>query len=452
LKKYILPYFFTFLFILLTKIKLASPAFYTRLEEMIKKLKILAIETSCDETAISILEADGGFENPSFSVLANIVHSQIDVHKEYGGVYPTLAKREHAKNLPLILEQAFQEAGISGDSLTLTEDKKLKIGEILIREPEMLKVLTDTLEKLPKPDFDYIAITTGPGLEPALWVGIAFAKALNAAWGIPLVPVNHMEGHILSVLISDKDKNETKESGKYPALATKVEFPVLSLLISGGHTELVLMKDWLTYETIGQTLDDAIGEAFDKVGRILGLEYPGGPKISALAEKAKDPIILNSVQDLNQKKTLNQVQGDKVSITLPRPMLHSKDYNFSFSGIKTAALYLSKKLDMTDDSIRASFAKEFETAVTEVLLKKTLKAMSEYGVETLIIAGGVSANKYIRNKFKEKLPEDSTLLLPKHELATDNSLMIGIAGYFQALAGNKKTASEIVADGNWKLG
>lgn len=387
-------------------------------------MKILAIETSCDETAMSIIEANGGYENPSFSVLANIVHSQIDVHKEYGGVYPTLAKREHAKNLPLILRQVFEDAKIEGNLFEIESSKNAEILTLLEREPEMYNSLINILEELPKPDFDYIAITTGPGLEPALWVGIVFAKALNAAWGIPLVPVNHMEGHVLSVLIDSKE-----EDGHQALSMENFQFPVMSLLISGGHTELVLMKDWLTYETIGQTLDDALGEAFDKVGRILNLEYPGGPKVSALATKG-------------------ELRED---VSLPRPMIHSKDYNFSFSGIKTAALYLSQKLDMTDESIRASFAKEFETAVTEVLLKKTLKAMDEHGTETLIIAGGVAANTYIKNSFKEVLGEDRTLLLPKHELATDNSLMIGIAGYFQALAGNKKNASEIIADGNWKL-
>ncbi len=408
-------------------------------------MKILAIETSCDETAVSIIEADGGFENPSFSVLANITHTQIDIHKEYGGVFPAIAKREHAKNLPLILKQAFADANITGESLELDSSKKAAMLTLLEREPEMYNVLVETLEDLPKPDFDYIAITTGPGLEPALWVGIVFAKALNIAWGTPLVPVNHMEGHVLSVLI-DSTKNDSHE-----ALQMKdFQFPAISLLISGGHTEIVLMKDWLTYETIGQTVDDAVGEAFDKVGRILDLEYPGGPKISALAAKARNSVILNSVQD-PKEKTLKQVQGDKIEISLPRPMIHSGDYNFSFSGIKTASLYLSEKLDMTDESIKASFAKEFETAVTEVLLKKTLKAVEEFGAKTLIIAGGVAANKYIKNSFKEALPGDVNLLLPKHELATDNSLMIGIAGYFQALSGNIKNADDIIADGNWKL-
>jgi N6-L-threonylcarbamoyladenine synthase len=386
-------------------------------------MKILAIETSCDETAVSIIEADGGFENPSFSILANITHSQIDVHKEYGGVYPTLAKREHAKNLPIILEQAFSDANISGEKFELAEEKKAELKEILNREPEMFEALSEVLEQMPNPDFDYIAVTTGPGLEPALWVGIAFTKALNAAWGTPLVPVNHMEGHVLSVLIdsAQKDEHKTLDLGQF-------QFPIMALLISGGHTEIVLMKDWLQYETIGQTLDDAVGEAFDKVARILGLEYPGGPKISALAAKG-------------------ELRED---VTLPRPMINSGDYNFSFSGIKTAALYLSQKLDMEDESIRAAFAKEFETAVTEVLLKKTLKAMDEYGAETLIIAGGVAANTYIKNSFRTAL-EGKTLLLPKHELATDNSLMIGIAGYFQALNGNTKSADEIHAFGNWKL-
>lgn len=393
-------------------------------------MRILSIETSCDETAISILEADGGFESPSFRVLANITHTQIDIHKEYGGVFPALAKREHGINLPIILEQAFKQAGFPTEKdvrkniFTKIKNKILekRLHSILKKEKDMVEPLVQILQKLPKPDIDYIAVTTGPGLEPALWVGINFARALNLVWGVPLVPVNHMEGHILSVLINQKDTKELIQ-------AEPVEFPALALLISGGHTELVLMRDWMEYQVIGQTVDDAIGEAFDKVGRILGLQYPGGPKVSKLAEQGVA----------------------REDITLPRPMLHSGDYNFSFSGIKTAALYLSRKLDMTDNTTKASFAKEFETAVTEVLLKKTLRAMDEHGAETLIIAGGVAANTYIKQSFKDALSDRQTFLLPKHELATDNSLMIGIAGYFQALSGNTKSANTIRAMSNWKL-
>lgn len=400
-------------------------------------MRILAVETSCDETAISIIEAEGGFQDPVFSVLANITHTQIDIHKEYGGVYPALAKREHGINLPIILKEAYKQASWPTEKESSTNSSSFyskvltkfgtyiqeqKLRKLLVKERDMVEPLIEVLQKLPKPDIDYIAVTTGPGLEPALWVGINFARALNLVWGTPLVPVNHMEGHVLSVLVQGQE-NEAKIKGQH------IDFPALALLISGGHTELVLVRDWMQYEVIGQTVDDAVGEAFDKVARILGLEYPGGPKISKLAQQGK-------------------LRED---ISLPRPMLHSGDYNFSFSGIKTAALYLSRELDMTDDSVRASFAKEFETAVTEVLVKKTLRAIDEFDIQTLIIAGGVAANTYIKQSFKDALPASVNLLLPERSLATDNSLMIAIAGYFQALSGNEKTASELVASGNWKL-
>jgi len=389
-------------------------------------MNILSIETSCDETAISILEASGGFERPSFSIRANITHTQIDIHKEYGGVFPALAKREHALQLPLILREVFKQAEIAeGESCTISKEQQEELRALLAKDSSMYDPLITTLESLPIPNIDYIAVTIGPGLEPALWVGITFAKALSLVWDKPLVPVNHMEGHVLSVLIDSKKG----VSGETLSMA-EFQFPILALLISGGHTELVLMEDWLTYRTIGATVDDAVGEAFDKVARILGLPYPGGPEISKLAEKGEY----------------------REDIVLPRPMIHSGDYNFSFSGIKTACLYLSQKIDITDENIKNSFAKEFQTAVTDVLLKKTLRALEEYNCQTLIIAGGVSANTYIKERFAQSLPADITLLLPTHELATDNSLMIGIAGYFQALQGNTKNAENIRALGNWKLG
>lgn len=369
-----------------------------------KTIKILSIETSCDETAISIIKASGDVSSPSFEILANETYSQIELHKEYGGVYPDLAKREHTKNLPLILGRVLEQAKMKKTSQTkiFTE----KILEITNRWPEeSQKSLTSLLSQIEIPEIDHIAVTQGPGLEPALWVGINFAKALSLAWSKPIIPVNHMKGHLLSVLVdSQKEENSTINLSGF-------EFPSMAILISGGHTELVVAHDWQSYEKIGQTLDDAIGEAFDKVGRVLELEYPGGPKISKLAKLGKE----------------NEL------IKLPRPMIHTKNYDFSFSGIKTAVLNLSQKLKSAKqwtDQTKADLALEFETAVTEVLIYKTKKAIEEFGVKNLIIAGGVSANKYIRSEF-EKL--SVPVLLPKHELATDNSVMIGIAGYFELL-------------------
>lgn len=380
-------------------------------------MKILSIETSCDETAISILEAQGEMVSPVFKVLANNLNSQIEIHKEFGGVYPNLARREHAKNLPIILEKSLKDAEMFlNDAEKINEEK---IRTILEREPEMAEDLLKIVSNIKKPEIDYIAVTTGPGLEPALWVGITFAKALAEAWNLPIVPVNHMEGHILSVLLDAKE-NKTLDVSKF-------NFPILSLLISGGHTQLVLMKDWMNYEILGETVDDAVGEAFDKVARILGLPYPGGPEISHLAEGGKE----------NEK------------IKLPRPMMNTNDYNFSFSGLKTAVLYLVKDLGDLSEQDKKDIAREFETAAGDVFVKKIKKAIEEFGVGQLIVAGGVAANQTLRARFEKELGVE--IFLPNKDLATDNSLMIGIAGYFGAISGKEKAPEDIRALSSWSV-
>jgi N6-L-threonylcarbamoyladenine synthase len=376
-------------------------------------MKILAIETSCDETAISILEAEGGFENPRFKILGNNLLSQIEIHKEYGGVYPTLAKREHAKNLVPILEKTLKEAGMLNSGKTKMNEE---LGEILKRESRLLEKFLKSIPNIKKPDIDYIAVTQGPGLEPALWVGINFAEALSLVWDIPLIPVNHMEGHMFSPLSDPKNK---------------VTFPSLALLISGGHTELVLMKDWFKYETLGETQDDAVGEAFDKVARMMGLPYPGGPEISKIAEEKRSGEF---------EKEFN----------LPKPMINSPNCHFSFSGLKTAVLYRLKDLDL-DEKTKAQMAREFEDTVVDILIHKTKKALGD--VKTLIIGGGVIANSEIRKAFK-KLAEEKNinLLIPEMSLTTDNAVMIGIAGYFRALENPKGSGPErITANGNLRL-
>ena len=382
-------------------------------------MKILSIETSCDETAISITEASGGFKNPSFSVLANNLISQIDIHKEFGGVYPTLAKREHAKNLPIILEKSLKDANMFEEGVENLD--KEKIFKALDREEGLAESLWEIISKIKKPDIEYIAVTTGPGLEPALWVGISFAKALALAWNIPIVPVNHMEGHILSPLLNT-EKGETIDVAKF-------EFPMLALLISGGHTEIILIKDWMDYEKIGQTVDDAVGEAFDKVARILGLPYPGGPKISELAKEGQE----------NEK------------IKLPRPMLKSDDFNFSFSGLKTAVLYLVRDLGNITQQEKKDLAKEFETAVGDVFIYKLKKAIEKYNIKNLLIGGGVAANTYLRERFQKELPVE--ILLPEKNLATDNSVMIAMAGYFGVLSKKEISPdSEVRAESGWSVG
>ncbi len=380
-------------------------------------MKILSIETSCDETAISILNASGDLKSPSFDILANNLISQIDVHKEFGGVYPSLAKREHAKNLPIILEKTLKDAKFFIEENNQI-DKNI-ILKTLEREPEMADKLFDIVSKIKKPEIDFIAVTTGPGLEPALWVGITFAQALAKVWNIPIVPVNHMEGHILSIMINKSEKENLNISN--------IQFPILSLLISGGHTELVLIKDWMDYEIVGETVDDAVGEAFDKVARILGLPYPGGPEISRLAKIGKE----------NEK------------IKLPRPMINTQDYKFSFSGLKTAVLYLVRDLGDLTEQDKKDIAKEFQTAVGDVFVRKIKKAIEEFGVKHLIVAGGVAANSYLRERFENEL--NVKIILPEKDLATDNSLMIGIAGYFGAVSGKETSPDNVQARSSWSL-
>ncbi|MCE9585083.1 tRNA (adenosine(37)-N6)-threonylcarbamoyltransferase complex transferase subunit TsaD [Candidatus Nomurabacteria bacterium] len=356
-------------------------------------MKILSIETSCDDTGIAILETKGGEKNLTFKVLAEGISSQIKIHAEYGGVFPALAKREHIKNLPILL------------------NKVLKKGKL------------KSLEGI-----NLIAVTYGPGLEPALWTGIVFAKELAKKCNVPLMPVNHMEGHILSVF--GKNKGEFK--------IPKTNFPILSLLVSGGHTELVLAKDWMKYKVIGETLDDAAGEAFDKVARMLGLPYPGGPEISRLAELGRTLLLQQSP-----------------AFTLPRPMMYSKNFDFSFSGLKTAVLYLIRKIGTLDEEIKMKIALEFENAVVETLIHKTKKALTLHKAGTLIVAGGVSANKYLRKEIM-KLKKDNPkleILFPEKKLSTDNAIMIGIVSYLKYIKNNKKVPNpaKIKAVGNLSL-
>jgi N6-L-threonylcarbamoyladenine synthase len=294
------------------------------------------------------------------------------------------------------------------------------VSHILTRETELRSLLEEFLRKYAKPDIDCIAVTHGPGLEPTLWVGINFAKALAHAWEIPLVPVNHMEGHIV-VSAADGD-----------SLAS-FKFPLLSLLISGGHTELVLSKEWMQYELVGQTRDDAVGEAFDKVARLLGLPYPGGPEISRLATEAR----AKGVSD----------------ISLPRPMIGAENFDFSFAGLKTAVRRLVESSEMSD-SLREKIALEFENAAADVLIAKTMRAIEEFGAKTVLVGGGVSANAHIRAQLAQTIKdygEGTKLLVPKPEFSTDNALMIALAGYFRAQRGEYALSDAIRANGNLKL-
>jgi len=333
---------------------------------------ILSIDTSCDDTCIAILK----IEKKKIKVLSNIVSSQIKVHQKYGGVYPSLAKREHEKNLVPVLKQALKKSGISDTS-----------------------------------KINAIAVTIGPGLEPCLWVGLNFAKSLSLVWDVLLIPINHIEGHIFANFINKNPKFQI-------LMAKQIKFPALALIVSGGHTQLILIKEIGDYKIIGETRDDAAGECFDKTARILGLPYPGGPAIAKQALQWK-----------------SQANDQSKRIKLPRPMMYSKDYDFSFSGLKTAVLYdykkRVKKVKTSRKYIR-EMAKEIQQAIIDVLIKKTIKSAKDYKVKTIILGGGVVANKELQRQFKEKIKKEMPncfLLIPDSNLCTDNAAMIGMAGY-----------------------
>ena len=409
-------------------------------------MRTLAIETSCDETAIAILETEprgetlptqplntnsqvlggGGVasDSLSFRILANKTVSQVALHREYGGVFPMLAKREHARTLVPLLVTALKEAGLYKETSRHVIEHPLRADfqEILDREPGLFAEFISVVPYLDPPELDRIAVTTGPGLEPALWTGINFAKALAMIWKIPVVPVDHMEGHIFAAFLENADDTHVR--------LPKIEFPALALLVSGGHTELVLVDGWSSYKVLGATRDDAVGEAFDKVARLLGLPYPGGPEIAKLA-----------------------ASGTPNVHSLPRPMLHSKDYDFSFAGLKTAVLYLIKKIGILDDKTKADIAREFQDACVEVLTEKTMRAVEEFAPQALLVGGGVSANKELRTVLAKKVLARAPhvgLYFPAPTHATDNALMIAIAGAMW----NKDTfpaLSELKAEGHKKL-
>lgn len=366
-------------------------------------MRILSIETSCDETAFAVLNVRGD-TNPKFTVEANMIASQIKLHAQYGGVFPMMAKREHAKNSIPLLTQTLKKAGLlKKKKQTLSLRTSTQVLEILAREEGLGEAFITFISSYEKPKVDRLAVTVGPGLEPTLWVGISLAKALSLAWDIPLTPVNHMEGHILSVLTQNK---------KTFSLNTQM-FPALSLLVSGGHTELVLAKAIGKYTILGSTRDDAAGEAFDKVARMLGLPYPGGPEVSRLAHKART------------KKYAR-------TCILPRPMLTSKDFDFSFSGLKTAVLYTLRDRKELNQGEKEELCREFENAVVEVLVTKTLKAVEKHTVHSIIVGGGVAANRHLRSELsKQARKQDVSVFFPEKKLATDNALMIAIAGFFQ---------------------
>ncbi len=403
-------------------------------------MKILAIETSCDETSVAIVETTGSRIKPVFRVLSHLVSSQIAMHTRFGGVVPNLARREHERLLVPLFLKALREAGVIEISNIKYKISKLpgknknEIRDILHREGDLLAQFEKKIFSLPMPGIDVIAVTNGPGLAPALWVGVNFARALSHLWDIPLIPVNHMKGHLFSGLLQSG-----KEIDRYQI--SNVKFPLLGLLVSGGHTELVRMKKFGDYAIIGETLDDAVGEAFDKVARMLGLGYPGGPAIAAAAVR---------YQTAHTKKQDNALPVIK---RFPRPMIGSKNFNFSFSGLKTSVLYfirdLADKKSLRD--LTPGIAKEFQDAAVDVLVAKTIRAIKEKDIRTLAVGGGVSANRLLSARLAQEVKiqcPQTELFIPHPSLTGDNALMIAVAA---VMDGKKKTPNHVGVEANMRL-
>ena len=329
---------------------------------------ILGIETSCDETGVAIYDSEKG-------LLGHKLYSQIKLHAKYGGVVPELASRDHINYIiPLIHD--------------LLSDCKINIQNI-----------------------ETIAYTSGPGLSGALLVGSSVAESLACALGIRSIPIHHLEGHLLAPMLEDR----------------KPKFPFIALLVSGGHSQLIHVKELGSYKIIGDTLDDAAGEAFDKTAQLLGLGYPGGAALSKLAEKG-----------------LNHFE-------LPRPLLHSNDLDFSFSGLKTAVLYLVRKQKKLTKEIKADIAYAFEDSITDVLVKKTIQALKQEGLKRVIISGGVGANKTLRNKIIAECNQNEfEYFFPDLTFCTDNGAMIALAGSLRLKMPSKKNYSFSVKP-RWKL-
>jgi N6-L-threonylcarbamoyladenine synthase len=335
--------------------------------------RILGIETSCDETAAAVVENGR-------QVLSSVVASQIDLHAKFGGVFPEVASRQHIRSIYAVIEQTLTQA-------------HLGIGDI-----------------------DAIAVTRGPGLAGSLVVGMNTAKGLALGRNLPLIGVNHLEGHIYSAWA-------IPEESKSPAEPPK--FPLMALLVSGGHTELNLMTDHLTYKRLGGTTDDAAGEAFDKVARLLSLPYPGGPSIQKVS-----------------------VIGDPKAFTFPRARLEGT-WDFSFSGIKTAVLRVVRKLEEDNQPLPIEdLAASFQAAIVDILYLKTMDAARKYQVREIVVAGGVSANKSLRETFQNQ--SEFKVYIPPLSLCTDNAVMIAAAGYFHFIRGDRSTLDMDVLP-NWPL-
>ncbi len=339
-----------------------------------QSITLLAIESSCDETGVSVVRKEGN----GISVLSELVTSQASIHEATGGVIPEVAAREHLNVIGPMIASAMNKAG------------------------------------LPKEGIDAIAVTVGPGLMPALVVGVQAARTLAFAWDKPIVPVHHIEGHIYSALLQANEANAAIEAKNFPALA---------LIVSGGHTMLIEVPGHLTYKILGETLDDAVGEVFDKVARMLGLPYPGGPHVSRIA-----------------------AEGNAEAFHFPRPMLDSKDLNFSYSGLKTAVLYQVEALGDAIDNEKNNIAASFEAAAVDSLAKKLVQAATKKQYRAILLAGGVAANQVLQRRIQKETDKlQIPFLLAPAALCGDNATMIGQAGVFAYEAGRVKNWKDVDA-------
>lgn len=401
---------------------------------MKKEIKILAIETSCDETAAAVIsggisksqETNSKFEIPK--ILSSAVSSQIDLHAKTGGVVPEVASRAHMEAIIPVIEEAIKEA----NSKFETRNPK-QIQNINDQNSKHVSSLGFSASDLLS-DITHIAVTAGPGLIGSLLVGFNTAKALAYSLDLPLIPINHIEGHIYSALPARVESQKSVKSK-----VQGIRFPVLALTVSGGHTSLTLVEEHLKYKTLGQTIDDAAGEAFDKVAKLLGLGYPGGPEVSKFASKYR-----NKAE--SRKSIKSKVQG----IEFPRPLINHPNFDFSFSGLKTAVLTHVLKLKALSSNISA-FQKEevcfaFEEAAVDVLVTKTMRAAREFRPKGIILAGGVAANGRLREELKARIEKYNSeveekykmnFYLPGPGMSGDNAAMIGLAAYYHIFGGEK---------------
>ena len=380
-----------------------------------KTIRILAIESSCDETAASVIEEIDG--KPV--VRSNVISSQVDLHAKTGGVVPEVASRAHMEAINPVIALALLEAN-NAQAADNLENADLNIGAESYQEAIRLFA-----------KITHIAVTAGPGLVGSLLVGFNAAKTLSYTQKLPIVAVNHIEGHIYSGLVN--------------LSSDEIKFPLLALTVSGGHTSLTLMLDHGKYEQLGQTLDDAVGEAYDKVAKLLNLGYPGGPIISKLAQEFRNEFSNKAI--------------DCSPIVFPRPIINDGSSNFSFSGLKTAVLQkvINLRKETADDltmSQKIGIAAAFEESVADVLCTKTRRAIEQHQPKSVIFAGGVSANPYLASRLKQMIDEfdrEIIFLNPERKMTGDNAAMIGIAAYYHIQNNEISEWDEIKVDSNWEL-